>query len=92
MFSDHEWDSSVSDKQENRFQDFLGRNEDKKICIIEIGAGTGIPSIRYKSEHIFEYYENIDLIRINLNEPDGPEGCYSIQDSALSALSKLFDS
>jgi len=88
MFSDWEWDSSISNKQEKEYLSFLARNEKKKICIIEIGAGSSIPSVRHHSEYIFEYH-NTDLIRINLNESEGPEGIISIPDNALHSLENL---
>jgi len=88
LFSDWEWDSKNSDIQEKEYQSFLERNENKKICIIEIGAGTKIPSVRYHSEHIFESYD-AEFIRINLNETDIPENAYIIQDTALTALTKI---
>ena len=90
LFNDWEWNSTITDKQEERYLEWMDKIEDSKICIIEIGAGTEIPSIRYKSEHIFEYYENTNLIRINLNDVEIPDGAFILQETALSALTKLF--
>jgi len=90
LFGDWEWNPTITNKQEERYFSWMESIKEKKICIIEIGAGTGIPSIRYKSEHVFEYYKNTNFIRINLSEAEIPEGALSIQDTALNALTDIF--
>lgn len=72
MFGDWDWQSKRSDKQMKRF----GRwkidivNEKKKVVVIEIGAGTAIPSIRRMSESAAKQFHT-PLIRINPREYQG---------------------
>ena len=72
--------------QENRFQywkdDLL--NTDQKLLVIEIGAGTAIPSVRYASESM-----NTDIIRINPRESHGPDNVVSIALAGLEALQAI---
>ena len=44
-------------------------NKPKKLLVIELGAGTAIPTVRRESENIAKYY-NGNLIRINPREFD----------------------
>jgi len=52
MFGDWGWDSSRSDVQALRLHEFKTKvhQEGYKLAIIEIGAGTHIPTVRYESE------------------------------------------
>lgn len=92
MFSDWEWNEDRTKKQEMRECKWMKENEDKRFCIIEIGAGTSIPTVRSHSEHILECYD-ADLIRINLNESEGPdfneEYVISVPTTALETLLQL---
>lgn len=65
MFGDWDWLSSRSSKQEAQFNKWIKKNRRSNIVIIEVGAGTAIPSIRLKGEHIAKTYPNAKLIRIN---------------------------
>lgn len=67
MFGDFAWISSRTDKQEARFKDFLDNKGNNKFVIIEIGAGTAVPTIRHLSERIARGY-NATLVRINPRE------------------------
>ncbi|CAI2377020.1 unnamed protein product [Moneuplotes crassus] len=77
MFGDREWISSRKAKQEGRLRDFLSTNNKDGITIIEIGAGTAVPTIRMASESVFcEPHSQRTLIRIN---PDpGNHSMYGI--------------
>jgi len=44
----------------------LQQNSGKRIAVIEIGAGTAIPTVRREGEKLAQY--NAFLIRINPNE------------------------
>lgn len=65
MFNDGEWLEQRSREQETRLEQWLSGV--KRLAIIEIGAGTAIPSVRYFSE-----FQQGFLIRINLREPELP--------------------
>jgi len=68
MFGDYSWIPNMSHRQSERFEDFLERYKNRKIVVVEIGAGTAIPSIRYTSERIGRNY-GATVIRINPREP-----------------------
>jgi NAD-dependent SIR2 family protein deacetylase len=67
MFGDYSWLPYRTHRQSERFNEFLTKNKDKNIVVIEMGAGTAIPSIRHTSEEIGKYY-NATVIRINPRE------------------------
>ena len=92
MFGDWSWDGERSDKQEDRFYEWFNqlKKDNKKIAIIEIGAGTTIPTIRSNGERLAKKNKKIKLIRINpidfnLNKHIG----WSIPYTALKGLQKL---
>ncbi len=70
MFGDWSWDGSRTGAQEERFEDFLQRVLVKrlKLCIVEIGAGTAVPTVRFTGENIASRFGGT-LIRINPREP-----------------------
>lgn len=65
MFGDGEWLEQRSREQQSRLEQWLSGV--KRLAIIEIGAGTAIPSVRHFSE-----FQQGFLIRINLREPELP--------------------
>jgi len=67
MFGDWSWNENRTNKQEYRFNTWLKsiRTDNKKLAIIEIGAGTAIPTIRQEGEHLAKRFNNHKLIRIN---------------------------
>jgi NAD-dependent SIR2 family protein deacetylase len=66
MFGDWNWDSSRSDAQSVRFERFKQRvrHNNHKIAIIEIGAGTHIPTVRHQSEYTASELNGF-VVRIN---------------------------
>ncbi len=70
MFGDWGFNGDRTMEQEDRFAAWYGalKKAGKKLVIIEIGAGTAIPTIRDKGEHIAKTYRNAQLIRINPRE------------------------
>jgi len=67
MFGDWGWNGDRTTKQEHKFNTWMKsiRADNKKLAIIEIGAGTAIPTIRQEGEHIAKMFKNSKLIRIN---------------------------
>ncbi|HWH72378.1 MAG TPA: Sir2 family NAD-dependent protein deacetylase, partial [Candidatus Sulfotelmatobacter sp.] len=70
MFGDWSWLPDRTRAQEYRFDSFLEQYGDKRIVVIEMGAGTAIPTIRATSERIGWRYEGATVIRINPREPE----------------------
>jgi NAD-dependent SIR2 family protein deacetylase len=85
MFGDFSWLSFRTDTQEGRFAMFLEEQGGRDIVVIEVGAGTAIPTIRSLSERLGRR-RGTTVVRINPQEPwiDAPH--LSIPDGALSAL------
>ncbi|MDF1877814.1 hypothetical protein JHD47_08300 [Sulfurimonas sp. SAG-AH-194-L11] len=71
MFNDWGWNTKRSDNQEHKYSVWLAKikKEKTKLTIIEIGAGTTIPTIRNIGERLSGNLPNTSLIRINLREP-----------------------
>jgi len=67
MFGDWEWDSSREELQRIRYRNWLSELEGKRLVIIECGAGTSIPTVRFESEKIASQH-NANVMRINLRE------------------------
>jgi NAD-dependent SIR2 family protein deacetylase len=90
MFGDWDWIGMRSDAQMKRF----GRwkidlmNEKKKVCVIEIGAGTAIASIRRMSESTAKQFHT-PLIRINPRESKGFEGTIKLPMGGLEGIRQI---
>lgn len=91
MFGDWGWNSTRTDEQGQRFEQWLRGLGNKRVGVIEMGAGTAIPSVRYQSEQVAGGIKNAFLIRINPRESQMPghlEGV-SLAMGALSALEQI---
>lgn len=67
MFGDYSWLHLRTSNQEDLFQYFLQRNSGKSTVVVEMGAGTSIPTIRNLSEQI-GHRQNSTVVRINPRE------------------------
>ncbi|MEA3352646.1 MAG: Sir2 family NAD-dependent protein deacetylase [Campylobacterota bacterium] len=67
MFGDWGFNSKRANRQEQGYMKWRKQNRLKKIVIIEIGAGTQIPTVRFEGEQIVKHYD-ATLIRINPRE------------------------
>ncbi len=88
MFGDWGWNSSRSQQQRSQEESWLANlaQELGGVVIVEIGAGTAIPSIRNYSLQMMREYGAV-LIRINLREPQVPAGRHvGLATGALPAL------
>ena len=67
MFGDWHWNARRSEEQNHQFNAWLQSitQTHKKLAIIEIGAGTAVPTVRITGENIAKAYDNARLIRIN---------------------------
>ena len=84
MFGDPSWLGDVYRKQWERYQKWLLKIENP--VVIELGAGTFIPSVRMESER----QANVRLIRINPREAEIPDNRgISFYESSLSTLKSL---
>ena len=86
MFGDWKWNHKRTLNQETRYNKWKKQNKGKKLLVIELGAGTAIPTVRRESENIAKYYHG-KLIRINPREFDvDTKYGYSISFGAFEGL------
>lgn len=83
MFGDWGWHDARSAAQQERLTRWLRQVE--RLVVIEIGAGTNIPTVRLMSERC-----RGELIRINPDEAHVPNGrCIPVAASGLTALQAI---
>ena len=85
MFGDYSWLSDRTRGQEMRFESFLAQHHQGPLVVIEMGAGTAIPTIRYMSERIGQR-RDATVIRINPREAHISGGHVSLPCGALEGL------
>lgn len=73
MFGDYNWQGQRAQLQQQDEDAWLARVgfAMANVAVVEIGAGTAIPSIRHFSQHMIREY-GAALIRINVREPAVP--------------------
>jgi len=89
MFGDWSWLPDRTRAQETRFELFRETLEDKRVAVIELGAGTAIPSIRATSERLGWHLPNATVLRINPREPEILAPHISLACNALEGLQKI---
>ena len=87
MFGDWGWDSSRTDVQHTRLDRWLGTVDLRDTVVIEVGAGTSIPSVRRTSQQF--QMGGATLVRINPRESHG--GDYCIPLGGLEALERIHE-
>ncbi|MBI1920398.1 MAG: NAD-dependent deacetylase [Geobacter sp.] len=85
MFGDWSWISRRTAEQEARFDEFLQEQGGRRMVIVEMGAGTAIPTIRYTTERLGNRAGAV-AIRINPREPEIDAPHISIPCGALEGL------
>lgn len=90
MFNDWNWLSQRTDEQEARFKQWLTEIDKKlfRLVIIEIGAGTAVPTVRITCERLADWHDGT-LIRINPRESWVPEGHVGLPLSAKEGIKTL---
>ncbi|HAA58663.1 MAG TPA: NAD-dependent deacetylase, partial [Myxococcales bacterium] len=87
MFGDGMWIAKRTTEQERRYKKWLA-SLTGHVVVIECGAGTAIPSVRWACEGVTKRAGGT-LIRINPREAYGPAGILSFECGALRALSAI---
>jgi len=85
MFGDYSWLHLRTSGQEDQFQNFLHRNGGKATVVLEMGAGTSIPTIRNLSEQLGRRQNSI-VIRINPREAHIHGGHVSLACGSVAGL------
>ena len=92
MFGDSRWNGARTSQQEDRFNAWMKsiRTTNKKVVIIEIGAGIAIPTIRLEGQHLAKRFNNYKLVRINPREFEISKNIgFSIPFGGLEGLKKV---
>lgn len=95
MFNDSQWIRNPLNSQEERFNKWIKqfKKKKRKLVIIEIGAGTSIPTIRLLGDSwAKKYRDSVKLIRINPRDfhIESDIG-YSLSYGAVDGLKKIIE-
>lgn len=85
MFGDYGWIPDRTERQQERFRQFLSRVGQGSVVVVELGAGTAIPTVRAASERIGALAK-ARVIRINPREPQTPAPHLSLPCGALEGV------
>lgn len=89
MFGDWAWISHRTDVQETRIEQWLRElPSNARVAILECGAGTHVPTVRLFSERVASRL-GTTLIRVNVREPDTPDGHIGLSMGAREAIARL---
>jgi len=88
MFNDWNWLPHRTAAQERRFEGWLRSVSGNRLAIIELGAGSSVPTVRMTSERLGAR-PGATLVRINPREPQVPQGHIGIATNALAALQSI---
>ena len=89
MFGDGAFVEERTERQAKRYQNWLRSCDMSSLVVIEMGAGTAVPTVRYHSERLQS--AGARLIRINPRESDGPRGIVSLPLGAKIAMEALLE-
>lgn len=87
MFGDYGWVADRTYDQRSRFDAFAAAHLDERTVVIELGAGTFIPTIRHTSEQLGG--RGGLVVRINPREPQIDEAHVSMATGALEGLTAI---
>ena len=88
MFGDWHWIPARTAAQERRFSTGLASAAGPRLVIVELGAGSAVPTVRMTSEQIASR-SGATLVRINPREPQVRHGHIGIAANALEALEAM---
>ncbi len=90
MFGDYSWLSDRTRGQEMRFDSFISQHQRAQVVVIEMGAGTAIPTIRSMSERIGQR-PGATVVRINPREAHISGGHISLPCGTVEGLKGVED-
>lgn len=88
MFGDYSWLPNRTRGQEMRFDLFTAQHQHNPVVVVELGAGTAIPTIRYLSERLGSR-PGVTVIRINPREALIGRPHHSLACGALEGLEMI---
>lgn len=89
MFADGAWVAKVKHEQEQRYRAWLASVRDRKLVILELGAGTAIATIRWHGEKLAGERPQTTLVRVNPDAVDAEEPVIAVRLGALEALRQI---
>lgn len=92
MFGDWSWLGQRTEAQERRFSEWVVRLAgcSAKLAVIELGAGSAIPTVRHASERVLKTVSGT-LIRINPREDHVPSGQLGLPLGAAEGIQRICD-
>jgi NAD-dependent SIR2 family protein deacetylase len=90
MFGDWNWIPQRTAEQERRFSDWRARAAGPKLVIVELGAGSAVPTVRMTSERVASR-SGATLVRVNPREPQVRHGHIGLAANALETLEAIDD-
>jgi NAD-dependent SIR2 family protein deacetylase len=90
MFGDWSWLGYRTHAQQERFSGWLNElaKSSAKLVVIELGAGSAVPTVRHTSEHVVDRFGG-KLIRINPREHEVPSGHIGLPFGAAEGLRQI---
>lgn len=90
MFGDYLWNSRRTAEQRERFLAWFDRTQDHRLLVIEIGAGSAVPTVRHACEEAAAQ-PGTTLLRINPRDPQVPAdlNALSLPLGGLEAVTKV---
>lgn len=88
MFGDFSWLSERTRRQERNFDEFVTDHRGEPMVVVEMGAGTAIPTIRATSERLGRHCDAA-VIRINPREAQIGKPHHSLSLGALEGLREI---
>jgi NAD-dependent SIR2 family protein deacetylase len=90
MFSDALWLDGRTAEQYTSYDEWIRelRRSGARLAIVELGAGSGVPTVRAESQRIARLF-GAPLIRINPHDDHGPSGTVPIPLPAAAALEAI---
>ncbi|HEY5674429.1 MAG TPA: Sir2 family NAD-dependent protein deacetylase [Malonomonas sp.] len=88
MFGDYSWLHQRTAAQETHFENFIAKNQAERLVVVEMGAGSAIPTIRNLSERLGRR-QHVRVLRINPREPQIGTPHLSFGDGAVATLNKI---
>lgn len=84
MFGDWDWIHDRTYGQQRRYVEWINNVKDRRLAIIEFGAGLGVPTVRHECES-----HRGTLIRVNPREPQVPSTGIPLATGALVAIQQI---
>ena len=85
MFGDASWVEHRAQAQRGRLERFLEEHDARRLLVVELGAGTAVPTIRFTSERLGRRGEAC-VVRVNPRQPEIGAPHLSLPVGALEGL------